>query len=149
MEKENKRAKKMGYPTPICEDKEATDVNFNATMGYCINNIDDISLFIGTHNEVSTYMALQSMEQKGIPLDDDRVWFGQLYGMSDHITYNIAKENSNAIKLLPFGPVKDVVPYLIRRAQENSSVQGQTGRELALLREEKDRRDGQYVKRIE
>lgn len=149
MEKENKRAKAKKYPTPVCENKEATDVNFNAVMGYCINNIQDISLFIGTHNEVSTYMALQTMEQKGIPLNDERIWFGQLYGMSDHISYNIARQNSNAIKLLPFGPVKDVIPYLVRRAQENSSVQGQTGRELALLREEKDRRDGQFVKRVD
>jgi proline dehydrogenase len=149
MEKENSRAKKKGYPTPICEDKEATDVNFNAVMCYCIDNIDQISQFIGTHNEVSTYMALQLMSQKGISLSDDRIWFGQLYGMSDHITFNIGRINSNAIKLLPFGPINDVIPYLIRRAQENSSVQGQTGRELALLREEKQRRDGQFVKRVE
>lgn len=149
MEKENARAKKHGYPTPICEDKEATDVNFNAVMCYIIDNIDDISQFIGTHNEVSTYMALQLMSQKEIQLSDDRIWFGQLYGMSDHISFNLGRINSNAIKLMPFGPIKDVIPYLIRRAQENSSVQGQTGRELALLREEKQRRDGQYVKRVE
>lgn len=149
MEKENARAKRHGYPTPICEDKEATDVNFNAVMCYCIDNVDDISQFIGTHNEVSTYMALQLMNQKELYLSDDRIWFGQLYGMSDHISFNLGRVNANAIKLLPFGPIKDVIPYLIRRAQENSSVQGQTGRELALLREEKHRRDGQYVKRVE
>lgn len=149
MEKENARAKKLGYATPICEDKEATDVNYNAVMSYCIDNVDDISQFIGTHNEVSTYMALQLMSQKDLYLSDDRIWFGQLYGMSDHISFNIGRVNSNAIKLVPFGPIKDVIPYLIRRAQENSSVQGQTGRELALLREEKQRRDGQYVKRVE
>jgi len=149
MEKENARAKKYGYPTPICEDKEATDVNFNAVMCYCIDNIEDISQFIGTHNEVSTYMALQLMSQQELHLSDDRIWFGQLYGMSDHISFNLGRINSNAIKLVPFGPIKDVIPYLIRRAQENSSVQGQTGRELALLREEKDRRDGSFVKRVE
>lgn len=149
MEKENARAKRHCYPTPICEDKEATDVNFNAVMCYCIDNVDDISQFIGTHNEVSTYMALQLMNQKELYLSDDRIWFGQLYGMSDHISFNLGRVNANAIKLLPFGPIKDVIPYLIRRAQENSSVQGQTGRELALLREEKHRRDGQYVKRVE
>ncbi|GAA0757045.1 proline dehydrogenase family protein [Psychroflexus lacisalsi] len=149
MEKENARAKKHGYPTPICEDKEATDVNFNAVMCYCIDNVNDISQFIGTHNEVSSYMALQLMSQKDLHLSDDRIWFGQLYGMSDHISFNLGRENANAIKLMPFGPIKDVIPYLIRRAQENSSVQGQTGRELALLREEKHRRDGQYVKRVE
>jgi len=149
MEKENARAKRKGYPTPICEDKEASDVNFNAVMCYCIDNVDDISQFIGTHNEVSTYMALQLMNQKELHLSDDRIWFGQLYGMSDHISFNLGRVNANAIKLVPFGPIKDVIPYLIRRAQENSSVQGQTGRELALLREEKDRRDGSYVKRVE
>ncbi|TKS56311.1 proline dehydrogenase family protein [Mesohalobacter halotolerans] len=148
MEKENFRAKRKGYPTPICEDKEASDVNFNAVMCYCIDNIDDISIFIGTHNEVSSYMALQLMEQKGLKLDDDRIWFGQLYGMSDHISYNLGSECSNAIKLLPFGPVRDAVPYLFRRAQENSSVQGQSSRELSLLLEEKKRRAGQYVKRV-
>lgn len=149
MEKENRRAARKGYQTPICEDKEATDVNFNAVMCYCIDNIDDIAVFIGTHNEVSTYMAIQLMNQKGIDLDDSRIWFGQLYGMSDHISFNIGKECSNAIKLLPFGPIRDVIPYLMRRAQENSSVQGQTSRELALLLEEKQRREGQYVKRVE
>jgi len=148
MEKENFRAKRKGYPTPICEDKEASDVNFNAVMCYCIDNIDDISIFIGTHNEVSSYMALQLMEQKDLKLDDDRIWFGQLYGMSDHISYNLGSECSNAIKLLPFGPVRDAVPYLFRRAQENSSVQGQSSRELSLLLEEKKRRAGQYVKRV-
>ncbi|GGE41284.1 proline dehydrogenase family protein [Psychroflexus planctonicus] len=149
MEKENRRAKRKGYPTPICENKEATDVNFNAVMTYSLDNLDDIWMFIGTHNEVSSYMALQLMGQKEIESDDDRVWFGQLYGMSDHISYNIAGVNSNAIKLLPFGPIRDVVPYLIRRAEENSSVQGEAGRELALLKEEKQRREGQYVKRVE
>ncbi|QTY28041.1 proline dehydrogenase family protein [Flavobacterium sp. CS20] len=148
MEKENARARRKRYQTPICEDKEATDVNFNAIMCYCIDNIDDIATFIGTHNEVSTYMALQLMSQKGLKLDDDRVWFGQLYGMSDHISYNLGEECSNAIKLVPFGPVRDVVPYLFRRAQENSSVQGQSSRELSLLLEEKERRKGQYVKRV-
>ena len=148
MEKENARAKRKGYQTPICEDKEATDVNYNAVMCYCIDNIENMSIFIGTHNEVSTYMALQLMNQKGLKLDDSRIWFGQLYGMSDHISYNLGTECSNAIKLIPFGPVKDVVPYLFRRAQENSSVQGQSTRELSLLVEEKKRRKGQYVKRI-
>lgn len=149
MEKENNRAKRYGYPSPICEDKEATDVNFNAVMVYALEHLDDIHLFIGTHNEVSSYMALQLMGHKDIPKDDPRVWFGQLYGMSDHISYNIAGVDANAIKLMPFGPIRDVVPYLIRRAQENSSVQGEAGRELALLLEEKRRREGHYVKRVQ
>ena len=149
MEKEKNRALKMGYQSPICENKEATDVNFNTVMSYCIENIEDMAVFIGTHNEVSTYMAMQLMNQKGIDLDDHRIWFGQLYGMSDHISFNIGKECSNAIKLLPFGPIKDVIPYLMRRAQENSSVEGQTSRELGLLVEEKKRREGQFVKHVE
>ncbi len=142
MEKENARAKKLGYPSPICESKEATDVNFNSVLSYCLNHLEDISVFIGTHNEVSSYLALQIMEDKGLSLDDERIWFSQLYGMSDHISYNLAKKGYNAVKLVPFGPVRDVVPYLLRRAQENTSVKGQTGRELSLLREEKKRRRG-------
>lgn len=142
MEKENARAKKLGYPSPICESKEATDVNFNSVLSYCLNHLEDISVFIGTHNEVSSYLALQIIEDKGLSIDDERIWFSQLYGMSDHISYNLAKKGYNAVKLVPFGPVRDVVPYLLRRAQENTSVKGQTGRELSLLREEKKRRKG-------
>ncbi len=148
MEKENKRASQKGYPSPICENKEATDVTFNAVMTYCLDHLETIHVFIGTHNEVSSYMALELLEQKGISSSDERVWFGQLYGMSDHISYNIAGVGSNAIKLVPFGPIRDVVPYLIRRAEENSSVQGEVGRELSLLIEEKQRREGNYVKRV-
>ena len=146
MEKENERAKKMGYPTPICENKEATDVSFNGVLAYCLAHIEDISVFIGTHNEMSNYLALQIMEDKNIAINDARVWFSQLYGMSDHISFNLAKKGYNAAKLVPFGPVRDVVPYLIRRAQENTSVKGQTGRELALLIEEKKRRKGEPTK---
>ncbi|MDT0690593.1 proline dehydrogenase family protein [Salegentibacter sp. F188] len=143
MEKENARAKKLGYHTPICESKEATDVNFNSVMSYCLNNLDDISVFIGTHNEVSNYLALQIMEDKNIAIDDPRIWFSQLFGMSDHISYNLSRRGYNAAKLVPFGPVRDVVPYLLRRAQENTSVKGQTGRELSLLMEERKRRKGE------
>lgn len=146
MEKENARAKKLGYVSPICENKEATDVNFNSVMSYCLANLSDISVFIGSHNEVSNYLALQIMEDKNLKVDDQRIWFSQLYGMSDHISYNLAKKGYNAAKLLPFGPVRDVVPYLLRRAQENTSVKGQTGRELSLLREERKRRKGEPTK---
>lgn len=148
MEKENERARKMNYPTPICEDKEGTDVNFNAVLSYALQFIDDINLYIGTHNEVSTYLAMQLMQEKGFANNDMRIWFSQLYGMSDHISFNLSHNGYNAVKLVPFGPVKEVIPYLIRRAQENTSVKGQTGRELALLREEKQRRQGNYVKRV-
>ncbi len=146
MEKENERARKLGYQTPICENKEATDVSFNGVLAYCLAHIEDISVFIGTHNEMSNYLALQIMEDKNIAINDFRVWFSQLYGMSDHISFNLAKKGYNSAKLVPFGPVRDVVPYLIRRAQENTSVKGQTGRELALLIEEKKRRKGEPTK---
>ncbi|WP_298353933.1 proline dehydrogenase family protein [uncultured Dokdonia sp.] len=140
MEKENKRAKEKGYPTPICKDKRATDENFNATMRYIFENINDISLFLGTHNEDSSLLAVKLMGEMGIAKDDNRVWFGQLYGMSDHISFNLSLEGYNVAKYLPFGPVKDVMPYLIRRAEENTSVAGQTNRELELIKAERKRR---------
>lgn len=146
LEKENARAAKLGYLSPICENKEATDVNFNGALTYCLAHIDDISVFIGSHNEVSNYLALQIMEDKGIAINDDRVWFSQLFGMSEHISYNLAEEGYNVAKLVPFGPVREVVPYLIRRAEENTSVRGQTGRELSLLYEERKRREGEIMK---
>lgn len=140
MEKENERAKEKGYPTPICKDKEHTDQNFDITMKYILENINDISVFIGTHNEESSYKAMALMAELGISKNDFRVWFGQLYGMSDHISFNQAAEGYNVAKYLPFGPVRDVMPYLIRRAEENTSVAGQTSRELNLLSQEKKRR---------
>jgi proline dehydrogenase len=140
MEKENDRAEANGYKSPICGSKQETDDNFNAVLRYILDNLDDISLFLGTHNEDSSYMAMEIMEAKGLSRNDSRVWFGQLYGMSDHITYNLASEGYNVAKYIPFGPVKDVMPYLIRRAEENTSVAGQTSRELTLLKKEKQRR---------
>ena len=141
LEKENERARKMGYLSPICETKEATDVCFNSCLTYCLDHLEDLSVYIGSHNEVSNYLALQIMEEKGIANDDDRIWFAQLYGMGEHISYNLAKKGYNVAKLVPFGPVRQVVPYLIRRAEENTSVKGQTGRELSLLYEERKRRN--------
>ena len=140
MEKEETRAKEMGYPTPICHSKAETDANFNNTMRYILRHIDDISVFLGTHNEASSLLAIELMEEYGISKNDERVWFGQLYGMSDHISFNLAKNGYNVAKYMPFGPVKDVMPYLIRRAEENTSVAGQTNRELELLKTEKKRR---------
>jgi len=145
MEKENKRARKYGKESPICESKKATDLHFNNVLAYCLDNIDDIAVFIGTHNEMSNYLALQIMDDQGISKDDPRVWFSQLYGMSDQISYNLAKREYNTAKLVPFGPVKDVVPYLLRRAEENSSVEGQTNRELSLLTREKKRRKAEQA----
>ncbi len=140
MEKENKRAEEKGYPTPICESKEATDINYDTTMAYMMDHLDLMSIFAGTHNEESSYKLMELMEQKGIAKNDSRIWFGQLYGMSDNISYNLAEHGYNVAKYLPFGPVRDVMPYLIRRAEENTSVAGQTSRELNLLKTEKDRR---------
>ncbi len=140
MEKERHRAEDNGYRSPICVDKQATDDNFNASMTYMLNNLKDISIFIGSHNEESCYLAMELMEKNGVSKHDNNVWFGQLYGMSDHISFNLAKEGYNVAKYVPFGPVKDVMPYLIRRAEENTSVAGQTNRELALLKAEKQRR---------
>lgn len=140
MEKERERADEKGYDSPICANKEATDMNFNSTLEYILKRLDTISVFIGTHNEQSSYQAMELMEQLEIKKDDNRVWFGQLYGMSDHISFNLAANGYNVAKYVPFGPVKDVMPYLIRRAEENTSVAGQTSRELTLLKQERKRR---------
>lgn len=140
MEKERKRAAEMGYPSPICKSKKQTDDVFNSIMKFCLNNVDDIAVYIGTHNEQSTYYAMEIMEGKGIAKNNKQVWFSQLYGMSDNITFNLGENGYNVAKYMPFGKVEEVVPYLIRRAEENSSVEGQTGRELGLLLEEKERR---------
>ena len=141
LEKENERAEAMGYKSPICETKEATDTCFNEVLNYILNNLSEIELFIGTHNEESTSLAIHQMKENKIAKNDSRVWFGQLYGMSDHITFNLAKLGYGVGKYIPFGPVKDVMPYLIRRAEENTSVAGQTSRELSLIRKEKKRRN--------
>ena len=140
MEKENDRAEEKGYPSPICASKKATDENFNAAVIYMIDNLEDISLFAGTHNEDSCYQLMELIQRRGIEPTDNRVWFGQLYGMSDHISYNLSDAGYNVAKYLPFGPVRDVMPYLIRRAEENTSVAGQTTRELDLLKKERKRR---------
>mgnify|MGYP003624176203 CR=1 FL=1 len=140
LEKENERAKDKGYATPMCSSKEETDANFDGAVAYMLDHIEDMSLFLGSHNEESSYKMMQLMADKGLKKNDDRVWFGQLYGMSDHISFNLASKGYNVAKYIPFGPVRDVMPYLIRRAEENTSVAGQTGRELALLTKEKRRR---------
>ena len=141
MEKERQRAKDLGYKSPICETKALTDALFDATVTYIFSNLKSIHVFIGTHNEESTHLAIKLMEASNISNSDSRVWFGQLYGMSDHISFNLANQGYNVAKYLPFGPVKDVMPYLIRRAEENTSVAGQTSRELALIKKEKRRRN--------
>lgn len=140
MEKENVRAQEKGYPTPICVSKEATDDNYDAAVEYMMEHLDKMSVFAGTHNELSSYKVMEKIQSKGISKSDNRIWFGQLYGMSDNISYNLAAAGYNVAKYLPFGPVRDVMPYLIRRAEENTSVAGQTSRELNLLKTERNRR---------
>ncbi|GAB5475584.1 MAG: proline dehydrogenase family protein [Maribacter sp.] len=140
MEKENDRAEEHGYTSPICASKQATDENFDAAIKYMLENLEGISLFAGTHNEESSYQLMELMSDLNISNADPRIWFGQLYGMSDHISFNLADKGYNVAKYLPFGPVKDVMPYLIRRAEENTSVAGQTTRELSLLKKERKRR---------
>ena len=140
LEKENERAEEKGYPSPICTSKQVTDTNFDAAVSYCLDHISEISLYAGTHNEQSSYKLMEAMEERQILRNDPRIWFGQLYGMSDHISFNLGKAGFNVSKYLPFGPVRDVMPYLIRRAEENTSVAGQTNRELELLKKERERR---------
>jgi proline dehydrogenase len=140
MEKENNRAQEKGYKSPICVSKQATDDNYNAAVLYMVEHLDHMAIFAGTHNEESSYKLMELMEQQKIAKNDKRIFFGQLYGMSDNISYNLAENGYNVAKYLPFGPVRDVMPYLIRRAEENTSVAGQTSRELSLLKKEKERR---------
>ncbi|WP_209400195.1 proline dehydrogenase family protein [Pseudozobellia sp. WGM2] len=140
MEKENERAEEKGYATPICASKKETDTNFDDAITYMIDYLDTIEIFAGTHNENSCYRLMELMAEKGVKNNDSRIWFGQLYGMSDHISFNLADKGYKVAKYLPFGPVRDVMPYLIRRADENTSVAGQTTRELNLLEKERKRR---------
>lgn len=140
MERERKRAEEMNYPSPINTTKQATDDEFNAAVEFCVNPQNNMHVVIGSHNEYSNLYATQLIEQFGLPLNNPRIHFSQLYGMSDNITFNLAKAGCNVSKYLPFGPIKDVIPYLMRRAQENSSVSGQTGRELLLIKKELKRR---------
>ena len=140
MEKERLRAKEQGVASPIHLDKEATDKDFNEAAAFCIQNKETISFILASHNEESNLKIAQFMIEKGIAANDPHVHFSQLYGMSDPISFNMAKEGYNVSKYLPFGPIKDVIPYLMRRAEENSSVNGQTSRELLFIRQELARR---------
>ena len=139
MEKERERALEKGYPSPICKNKKATDLNYDTAVEYMMEH-PKMAIFIGTHNEESSYLAMELAKKRGVQENDNRLWFGQLFGMSDHISYNLANQGYNVAKYLPFGPVRDVMPYLIRRAEENTSVAGQTSRELNLLKTERKRR---------
>lgn len=142
MEKERERAEMMHYEDPIQPDKEATDRDYNLALKYTLENLDDMMVFNGTHNEESSRYMAELMDEMKIPRNDNRCWFSQLYGMSDHISFNLAEAGYNVAKYVPYGPVKFVLPYLMRRAEENTSVKGQTSRELMLLKKEKQRRKG-------
>nr|WP_234987976.1 proline dehydrogenase family protein [Tenacibaculum piscium] len=139
MEKERERAEEKGYPSPICKDKQATDDNYNEAVRFMMEH-KNMAIFAGTHNEESSLLLMDLAKEYNIKPNDYRMWFGQLYGMSDHISFNLAKEGYNVAKYVPFGPVRDVMPYLIRRAEENTSVAGQTSRELNLIKTERKRR---------
>lgn len=140
MEKERERANAISYPSPIQPDKDASDRDYDDALRFCIQHIDRIHLCAGTHNESSSLLLAQLMHQNNIAPNDERIYFSQLYGMSDHISYNLANAGYNVAKYLPYGPVKSVMPYLFRRAAENTSVKGQSGRELTLIASEIKRR---------
>ncbi len=140
MEKERKRAILLNYASPIQPDKEHTDADYNAALEFCIEHLKNVFMIIASHNEFSNLYATELMKKNGIAPGNNHILFSQLYGMSDNITFNLAEAGFNASKYLPFGPIKDVIPYLMRRAQENSSVSGQTGRELSLIKRELKRR---------
>ena len=140
MEKERKRAEELGYASPIQPTKQATDDDYDAGVTFCVEHLDKIALIVASHNENSNLLTVQLLLNKALPLNHPHIHFSQLFGMSDNITFNLAKAGCSVSKYLPFGPIKDVVPYLMRRAQENSSVAGQTGRELGLIKKEMQRR---------
>lgn len=140
MQKERARAAALGYASPIQPDKESCDRDFDSAVSYCVDHIHEIATIVASHNEQSNFLATQLMEAKQLPHNHHHLHFSQLYGMSDNITFNLAKAGFSVSKYLPFGPINDVIPYLMRRAQENSSVSGQTGRELALIEKELKRR---------
>jgi len=140
IEKENSRAKKLNYKSPICSSKHETDINFDNGANYILSNLEYFSLFCGTHNENSIYSIINLMTKNNLKIQNPNIWFGQLFGMSDNISFNLAEKGYNVIKYLPYGPIKEVIPYLIRRAEENTSVKGQTLRELELIKKELVRR---------
>jgi len=143
MEKERRRAEEKGYLSPIQPDKESTDQDYNAGLEFCIQHIDRIALIVASHNEYSNLYVTELLQKNGHAFNHPHIHFSQLYGMSDNITFNLAHAGCSVSKYLPFGPIHDVVPYLMRRAQENTSVKGQTGRELGLIKKELKRRQSQ------
>lgn len=143
MEKERARAKELSYPSPIQKDKESCDIDFNKAIELIIQNIDTMALCAGTHNEKSALLLTDIMTNHSLSKNDNRIHFAQLLGMSDHISFNLSHKGFNVAKYVPYGPIKEVMPYLLRRADENTSVAGQTGRELALIMKERKRRSAE------
>ncbi|MBN7815675.1 proline dehydrogenase family protein [Algoriphagus pacificus] len=141
MEKEGERAEKYGYPSPIQPSKAATDKDYNAGVEFCIENKDIVFLMSGSHNENSNYLVAELMNKYGVDPKSDKVFFAQLYGMSDNISFNLAKAGYRVVKYVPYGPVEKVMPYLTRRAAENSSIAGQSSREFELIKREMKRRN--------
>lgn len=140
MEKERERAQQQGYPDPIQPTKDASDVAYDEAVTYCIEHNNEIFLCAGTHNENSSRLTAELMEKHGITKNDPKIYFAQLYGMSDNLSYTLAKEGYNVAKYVPYGPVVKVLPYLMRRAEENTSIAGQSSRELLLVKKEIARR---------
>jgi proline dehydrogenase len=140
MEKERSRAIEFNYPSPIQPNKEATDKDYNEAVDLCIQKINRVSICIGTHNELSSILGAKKMSELNIDPTDTRVFFSQLLGMSDHISFNLSNSGYKVAKYVPYGPVLAVIPYLTRRAQENSGMAGQMGRELGLINQEIQRR---------
>lgn len=140
MEKERQRAKDLGYRDPIQPDQAATDRDFNAALSFCLENMDSMALFAGTHNEASTRYLIELISRFNLARNHARIEFSQLLGMSDNLSFNLAHAGFNVSKYVPYGPIKSVMPYLIRRAEENTSIKGQAGRELTLINAELVRR---------
>jgi len=140
MEKERKRAEEKGYPSPIQPDKQSADKDYDASLGYCTDHIKQIAIVAGSHNEESCRLLAELLDKKGIDHKNSHVYFSQLLGMSDNLSFNLANANYNVAKYVPYGPIKAVLPYLFRRAQENTAIAGQMSRELSLIVKEVKRR---------
>jgi proline dehydrogenase len=140
MEKEGERAEKLGYKSPIQPSKEATDKDYNSGVEFCIKNNSTVFLMSGSHNESSNLLVVDLMDKYGVNPKSDQVFFAQLYGMSDNISFNLANAGFRVVKYVPYGPVEKVMPYLTRRAAENSSIAGQSSREFELIKREIRRR---------
>jgi proline dehydrogenase len=140
MEKERERAAEKGYPSPIQPDKAASDRDYDAALRHCVDHIDRVRIVAGTHNEQSSLLLARLMNERGLAHEDPRICFSQLLGMSDNISYNLAQAGYRVAKYVPYGPVREVMPYLMRRANENTSARGQSGRELTLILQERERR---------